>query len=119
MFWVAIRVVSQWFSHIGSPWSGGLGREKHTSIGPARRLFILCSYYSVLRMHDPSTLRPATTDELEHALAHALRFDGQKAFRTSGEMMATITAAHLVAYLRRAGFVVMKAPPAPAHKAPP
>ena len=58
-------------------------------------------------MHDAPSLRPATPDEIEQALAHALRFDGHKAFRPSGEMMAKITAAHLVDHLQRAGFVVM------------
>jgi hypothetical protein len=55
---------------------------------------------------------------VEQTLAHVLRFDGQKAFKVSGEMMAKITAAHLAECLRRSGFVVMKAPPAPAHGAP-
>ncbi len=70
-------------------------------------------------MVDPSiTLRPATPDELEQALAHALRFDGRKAFNTSGEMMAKITAAHLAECLRQSGFVVMKKPPTPMHSDP-
>jgi len=60
-------------------------------------------------------LRPA---DLEQALAHALQFDGRKAFRVSGEMMAKITAAHLVEQLKLAGFVVMRKPPAPRHEAP-
>ncbi len=64
-------------------------------------------------------LRPAAPDEIEQALAHALQFDGRKAFKMSGEMMAKITAAHLVECLRRSGFVIMKAPAAPAHTAPP
>lgn len=67
----------------------------------------------------PSSLRPAETAELEQSLAHALQFDGRKQFRVSGEMMARITAAHLVEQLGRAGFVVMKKPPAPNHAAPP
>jgi len=66
----------------------------------------------------PPTLRPAETAELEQALVHALQFDGRKQFRVSGEMMARITAAHLVEQLGRAGFVVMKRPPSPAHTAP-
>ena len=69
-------------------------------------------------MPDPATLRPATLAELEQALAHALQFDGRKAFRASGEMMAKITAAHLIEQLGRAGFVVMKGPGAPRHEAP-
>jgi hypothetical protein len=60
-------------------------------------------------------LTPADPDELAYAIAHALRFDGRKAFRTSGEMMAKITASHLIACLERSGFVVMKGPPRPAH----
>jgi hypothetical protein len=63
----------------------------------------------------PQPLRHATEDELEQALAHALRFDGRKAFKVSGEMMAKITAAHLAECLRQSGFVVMKKPPAPMH----
>jgi hypothetical protein len=66
---------------------------------------------------DPTSLRPADAAELEQALAHALQFDGRKAFRASGEMMAKITAAHLVEQLGRAAFVVMKKPPAPRHGA--
>jgi hypothetical protein len=69
-------------------------------------------------MSDPPRLRPAAPAELEQAIAHALQFDGRKPFRTSGEMMAKITAAHLVEQLRRGGFVVMKRPAAPEHTAP-
>ncbi len=67
---------------------------------------------------DPATLRPADAAEFEQALAHALQFDGRRAFRLSGEMMAKITAAHLVEQLARAGFVIMKKPPAAQHEAP-
>jgi len=63
----------------------------------------------------PLPLRPATSDEIEQALAHALRFDGRKAFRLSGESMAKITAAHLAECLRQSGFVVMKKLPSPMH----
>jgi hypothetical protein len=66
----------------------------------------------------PPALRPATPDELQQALAHALQFDGRKQFKTSGEMMAKITAAHLAECLRQSGFVVMKKPPEPMHRAP-
>jgi hypothetical protein len=69
-------------------------------------------------MLGPQQLQSTTAAELEQALAHALQFDGRKAFRTSGEMMARITAAHLVEQLRKAGFVVMKVPPLKAHSAP-
>jgi hypothetical protein len=63
-------------------------------------------------------LRPAEPAELEQALAHALQFDGKKTFRVSGELMARITAAHLVEQLRRGGFVVMKLPASAQYRAP-
>lgn len=66
----------------------------------------------------PNGFRPATQDELQQALAHALTYDGRRLFRPSGELMARITAEHLAECLRRAGFVVMKAPGAPRHEAP-
>jgi hypothetical protein len=69
-------------------------------------------------MEDTPPLRPAAIDEIEQALAHALQFDGRKSFKPSGEMMAKITASHLVECLRRSGFVIMKAPAAPNHTAP-
>jgi hypothetical protein len=69
-------------------------------------------------MSTQANLSPADPAELEHALAHALRFDGRKQFRPSGEMMAKITAAHLLEQLKQAGYVVMKKPPAPRHVAP-
>ena len=46
------------------------------------------------------------------ALAFALRFDGRKRKRDSPEIMARIVARRLVEHLERAGFVVMKKPPA-------
>jgi hypothetical protein len=66
-------------------------------------------------MPDAPDLTEASPDDVEHAVAHALQFDGRKAFRPSGEMMARITAAHIAACLRRAGFVVMRKPPPCAH----
>ena len=60
------------------------------------------------RMPTSDNLCPADPAALEQALAHALQFDGRKAFRTSGEMMAKITAAHLAEQLRLAGLVVMR-----------
>lgn len=63
-------------------------------------------------------LVPASLDEIEKALAFALQFDGRKQFRLSGEMMAKITAAHLVQCLTRGGFVVLRRPPQPGHAAP-
>jgi hypothetical protein len=69
-------------------------------------------------MDDQERLRPAEGAEIEQALAHALQFDGRKQFRPSGEMMAKITAAHLLECLERAGFVVMKRAEAPRYQAP-
>ena len=66
-------------------------------------------------MPDEQPLTPVSQTDLEQALAHALQFDGRRQFKLSGESMAKITAAHLVACLQQAGFVVMKAPLAPAH----
>ncbi len=58
-----------------------------------------------------SRLLPVTSDELEQAVSHALRFDGRKQFKLAGEIMGRITASHLVHCLTQAGFVVMKKPP--------
>ena len=60
----------------------------------------------------PDDLRPATPDDLADALAFALRFDGRKRKRDSGEIMAAIVARRLVEHLERAGYVVMRKPPA-------
>ena len=57
-------------------------------------------------------LSPASPDDLADALAFALRFDGRKRKHDAGEFMAAIVARRLVEHLDRAGFVVMKKPPA-------
>ena len=57
-------------------------------------------------------LTPAAPDDLADALAFALRFDGRKRKHDAGEIMAAIVARRLVDHLERAGFVVMKKPPA-------
>jgi hypothetical protein len=57
-------------------------------------------------------LSPASLDDLADALAFALRFDGRKRKHDAGEFMAAIVARRLVEHLDRAGFVVMKKPPA-------
>ncbi len=66
-------------------------------------------------MPDDRPLTPADPADLEHTLAHALQFDGRKRFKVSGEMMAKITAAHLVECLKQSGYVVMKRPPVRPH----
>ncbi len=65
-----------------------------------------------------TALRPATPDELEQTLAHALRFNGRRQFKLSGESMARITASHLAEALRLSGLVVTKQPPLAAHGDP-
>jgi hypothetical protein len=64
-------------------------------------------------MSDPSDrLTSAKPEDLADALAFALRFDGRKRKRDSGKITAAIVARRLVEHLERAGFVVMKKPPA-------
>ena len=62
-------------------------------------------------MPDEPPLTLATADELATTLSYALRYDGRKARRQSLELMADITARHLIEHLERSGFVVMKKPP--------
>jgi hypothetical protein len=64
---------------------------------------------------DADKLTPAALDDLMSALAFALRFEGRKRIHNADEIMAGIVARRLVAHLERAGFVVMKKPPAPGH----
>jgi hypothetical protein len=66
---------------------------------------------------NPAKLTPATPDDLQQALAFALRFNGKKRYHQADSQMADIVAMHLIAHLERCGFVVMKKPPAPAHSA--
>jgi hypothetical protein len=56
------------------------------------------------------TPTPARYDELVRALVHGLQFDGKKRYRASGEMMARITAQHLLQHLEMCGYVVMSRP---------
>jgi hypothetical protein len=59
---------------------------------------------------DPLT--PASPDDLADSLAFALRFTGRKRTHDADELMAAIVARRLVEHLERAGFVVMRRPPA-------
>ena len=61
-------------------------------------------------MTDAELLTPATRDDLEDAIAFALRFRSRKRVHAAGKVMAAITAERVVAYLEEAGFVVMKRP---------
>lgn len=65
--------------------------------------------------HARRTPRPADPDDLRQLLAFALTFDGRRQFKTSGEMMARITAEHLVRHLEQSGYVVMKRRPRQGH----
>jgi hypothetical protein len=67
---------------------------------------------------DVPGLRPAEPAEFEQALAHALQFDGRKAFQRPDGMMAAIAAAHVAQCLERASFVVMKKPSPVLHSPP-
>jgi hypothetical protein len=69
-------------------------------------------------MPDEPKLTPATPDDLAQALAHGLRFNGRKQFHQGDQLMAQITAEHLIKHLELPGFVVMRKLPAPAHKIP-
>jgi hypothetical protein len=55
---------------------------------------------------------PSSPDDLAEALAFAQRFDGRKRKHNAGEFMAKIVARRLVEHLERAGYVVMRKPPA-------
>jgi hypothetical protein len=69
-------------------------------------------------MSQIDNLSPATDAETLQALAFALKHDGKRAFRNGDILMAEITAAHLLAYLDRAGIVVMKRPPVGGTRTP-
>jgi len=69
-------------------------------------------------MPDDDRMTPATPDDLEQAIAFALRFDGRKRVHNGDEFMARITAQRLVAHLRRSGFVVMRRTPPKGHSTP-
>ena len=62
---------------------------------------------------DTKDLTPATAEEIAESLAYALRFDGRKRIHGADELMAHVTALHLVKHLQTANFVIMKGPPNP------
>jgi hypothetical protein len=61
-------------------------------------------------MPDADQLTPADPRDLAVALSYALQFEGRKRVHNADEIMPEIVAARLVAYLERAGFVVMERP---------
>ncbi|MGD0642227.1 MAG: hypothetical protein ABSC22_15880 [Roseiarcus sp.] len=60
----------------------------------------------------PDNLTPATQEDVARAIAFALLYRGRKRSRDANELMAGIVAERLVEHLERAGFVIMKRPPA-------
>ena len=63
----------------------------------------------------PAKLVPADPDELRLALSLALQRDGRHRFRHGDDLMAKLVADHLVRYLEKRNFVVMRRPPGPGH----
>jgi len=68
-------------------------------------------------MTDDTKLTLAEPADVAEALAFALRYDGRKRVHQANDMMASIAAERLVQHLALSGFVVMKKPPTPAHRA--
>jgi hypothetical protein len=63
-------------------------------------------------MPDDEKLRPADPSDIAGSIAFALLFSGRKRVHDSDTYMAAIVADRIVRHLERAGFVVMKRPPA-------
>jgi hypothetical protein len=83
----------------------------------ARGFFVL-DLFSFVRyrpaMPDPDErLTPADPSDIADSIAFALQFSGRKRVHDSDTYMAAIVANRIVRHLERAGFVVMKRPPAP------
>lgn len=60
-------------------------------------------------------MEEASPEDVAQSLAFALLFNGRKRTHEADELMARITAKHLVEHLQRSGFVVMKRPAGPGH----
>ena len=61
-------------------------------------------------MTEPTNLRPATAaEEIAHAIAFALQYEGRKRVHHADALMAIITAERLVRHLEQAGFRVDEA----------
>ncbi len=68
---------------------------------------------------DPTPLHPTSREDLVLALAYALRFNSSgKPHRLASDSTAQLAAQVLVDHLERAGFVVMRRPPAKPHATP-
>jgi hypothetical protein len=64
-------------------------------------------------MPDDEKLSPADPSDIADSIAFALLFSGRKRVHDSDKYTAAIAANRIVRHLERAGFVVMKKPPAP------
>ena len=66
--------------------------------------------------HTPPRLKPADREDAIESLAYALRFDNRgKVRRVAETIINRIAAERMVEELDRAGFVVLRKPPALAH----
>jgi len=63
-------------------------------------------------MSDAERLTPASPEDIADALAFALLFEGRLRIHHADELVTRMVARPLVKRLERAGFVVMKKPPA-------
>jgi hypothetical protein len=69
-------------------------------------------------------LTPANPSEVLFSLSFALTHDGKRRFGRADNLMAALTAHHLLEHLERSGYVIMQRaagqtatwPPAPAHR---
>jgi hypothetical protein len=67
--------------------------------------------------HTAPSLTPANPSEALFSLSYALTHDGKRRFGQANNLMAVLTAHHLLEHLERSGFVVMKKPPVADHAA--
>ena len=56
-------------------------------------------------------LTPANPSEVLFSLSYALTHDGKRRFGRADNLMATLTAHHLLEHLERSGYVIMQKPP--------
>jgi hypothetical protein len=59
---------------------------------------------------DASRFKPVAPEDLAYSISFALRFSGKKRFHNGDQLVADITADHIVRYLDRCGYVLMKRP---------